>query len=173
MTFSLPSPFLLLKLPISILDKILEIPSLRSEGSSQSENSLLCILCSGKGMDRGKRKITQTIWTPGIHRDKTNLSTQGFPSLMGGASGPDGLLLSQNVSTLQVDASASQINLQIKLTYQYKVFRHSWAVHQDRRHFYHHTTSLRDKLSRQQRDNSGPWWWYKYSFYSRASCSHR
>ena len=119
-----------------------------------------------------KRKITQTIWTPGIHRDKTNLSTQGVPSLMGGASGQEGLLPSQNVSTLQVDASASQIKLQIKLTYQYKVSRHSWAVHQDKRGCYHHKTSLRYKLSCQQCDNSGPWWWYKYSFYSTANRSH-
>ena len=80
-------------------------------------------------MDRRKEKLTQTIWMQGIHRDKTNLSTQGFPSLMGGTSGQERLLLSQNVSTLQVDASASQINLQIKLTYQYKVSRHSWVVH--------------------------------------------
>ena len=92
--------------------------------------------------------------------------------IQGGASGQEGLLLSQNFSALQVDASASQIKVQIKLTYQYKVSRHSWAVHQDRRHFFHHKTSLRYKLSCQQCDNSGPWWWYKYSFYSTANRSH-
>ena len=71
-----------------------------------------------------------------------------------------------------ISESGNELAMQIKLTYQYKVFRHSWVVHQDRWVCYHHKTTLRYKLSCQQCDNSGSWWLYKCSFYSMASRSH-
>ena len=71
-----------------------------------------------------------------------------------------------------ISESGNEFAIQIKLTYQYKVSRHSLAVHQDKRDCYHHKMSLRYNLSCQHCDNSGPQWLYKCSFYSTASRSH-
>ena len=59
---------------------------------------------ASKNMD--KKAKYQRIWKRTCYADKTNLSIQGVPSLMGGASGQVGLLPLQNDSALQVVVSA-------------------------------------------------------------------